>query len=101
MTRPVAHWVEALQAVSVPCGPINDLAGVFSDPQVLHRQMLMEMSHPTLGSIQQTGLPIKFASTPGGLYRPPPLLGQHNAEVLKELGYSQAEIEQLAERAVT
>jgi formyl-CoA transferase/CoA:oxalate CoA-transferase len=100
LTQPISHWLEALQAVSVPCGPINDLADVFSDPQVLHRQMLLEMPHPTLGSIKQTGLPIKFSLTPGSLHRPPPLLGEHNAEILGELGYSQAQIEQMAERAV-
>jgi formyl-CoA transferase/CoA:oxalate CoA-transferase len=100
LTQPVSYWLEALQGVSVPCGPINDLADVFSDPQVLHRQMLQEMPHPTLGSIKQTGLPIKFSLTPGSLHRPPPLLGEHNTEILRELGYSQAQIEQMAERAV-
>jgi crotonobetainyl-CoA:carnitine CoA-transferase CaiB-like acyl-CoA transferase len=89
-----------LQEASVPCGPINNLADVFSDPQVLHRGMFLEMSHPTLGSIKQTGLPIKFSLTPGGLDRPPPLLGEHNREVLKELGYSDVEIGQMAEKSV-
>ncbi len=100
LTRPQAQWVEALQAVGVPWGVINDLADVFSDPQVLHRQMLVEMPHPTLGSIRQTGLPIKFGLTPGSLHRPPPLLGEHNGEILRELGYSRAQIEQMAEQSV-
>ena len=64
LTRPVNEWVQDLQEFNVPCGPINDLAEVFSDPQLLHRKMLVEMAHPTLGSIKQTGIPIKFSLTP-------------------------------------
>jgi len=93
--QPVAHWVEKLQAVSVPCGPINNLEDVFSDPQLLSREMFVEMTHPTLGKIKQTGLPLKFSRTPGGLDRPPPLLGEHNQEVLQEIGFSATEIEEL------
>jgi crotonobetainyl-CoA:carnitine CoA-transferase CaiB-like acyl-CoA transferase len=58
------------------------------------------MPHPTLGSIKQTGLPIKFSLTPGGLDRPPPLLGEHNREVLAELGYSPVEIDAMAEKSI-
>ncbi len=100
LTRPVAEWVEDLQEANVPCGPINNLADVFSDPQLLHRQMFLEMPHPTLGSIKQTGLPIKFSLTPGGLDRPPPLLGEHNQEILEELGHTPADINQLAAQSV-
>ena len=100
LTRPSVDWVADLQAVSVPAGPINDLADVFSDPQVLHREMFLEMPHPTLGSIKQTGLPLKFSATPGSLDRHPPLLGEHNDEILAGLGYSEGEIQQMAEGAV-
>ncbi len=100
LTRPVNEWVQDLQEFNVPCGPINDLADVFSDPQLLHRKMLVEMAHPTLGSIKQTGIPIKFSLTPGGLDRHPPLLGEHNGELLKELGYSDADIDRLAQQEV-
>ena len=100
LTRTVQEWVDELQQFSVPCGPINDLADVFSDPQLLHRQIYVEMPHPTLGTIKQTGLPIKFSLTPGGLDRHPPLLGEHNQEILEHLGYSEADIKRLAEEAV-
>lgn len=100
LTRPVAEWVEDLQAANVPCGPINDLADVFADPQVLARNMYLEMDHPTLGSIKQTGLPIKFSLTPGGLDRHPPLLGEHNQEILQSLGYSDADVQSLKDRSV-
>ena len=100
LTRPVADWVANLQAVNVPCGPINDLADVFADPQVMARDMYQEMAHPTLGSIKQTGLPIKFSRTPGGLDRHPPLLGEHNQEILKSLGYSDTEVQKLKDGSV-
>ena len=100
LTRPVAEWVEDLQAANVPCGPINDLADVFADPQVLARNMYLEMPHPTLGSIKQTGLPIKFSLTPGGLDRHTPLLGEHNQEILQSLGYSDADVQSLKEQSV-
>jgi crotonobetainyl-CoA:carnitine CoA-transferase CaiB-like acyl-CoA transferase len=100
LSRPVAEWVKDLQAANGPCGPINDLADVFADPQVLARNMYLEMAHPTLGSIKQTGLPIKFSLTPGGLDRHPPLLGEHNQEILKSLGYSEADVQSLIAQSV-
>ena len=100
LTRPVDEWVANLQEYSVPCGPIKDLADVFADPQIKSREMFVEMPHPTLGSIKQTGLPIKFSRTPGGLDRPPPLLGEHNREILRELEFSDADISELVTKEV-
>ena len=100
LTRDADDWVADLQAVSVPAGPINDLADVFGDPQVRHREMLLEMPHPTLGSIKQTGLPVKFSATPGGLDQPPPLLGEHNRQILTGLGYSDAAVDGMARDGV-
>lgn len=100
LTREADEWVADLQANSVPAGPINDLADVFSDPQVLHRDMLLEIPHPTLGSVKQTGLPIKFSRTPGGLDQHPPLLGEHNQAILQDLGYSPEEIEDFLAKSV-
>ena len=100
LTREADEWVADLQANSVPAGPINDLADVFADPQVLHRDMFLEIPHPTLGSVKQTGLPIKFSRTPGGLDRHPPLLGEHNRAILSDLGYSDSEVDDLAAKSV-
>ena len=100
LTRTADEWVADLRANSVPAGPINDLHDVFSDPQVLHRDMFLEIPHPTLGSIKQTGLPIKFSRTPGGLDQHPPLLGEHNEAILRDLGYSPGEIKDFAAKSV-
>ena len=100
LTQPANYWVNALQAVNVPAGPINDLADVFSDPQILHREMLVEIPHPTLKSIKQTGLPLKFSVTPGAFDKHPPLLGEHNEEILNSLGYSAQDIAGLTNNAV-
>ena len=101
LTQPADYWVGALQAVNVPAGPINDLADVFSDPQILHREMLVEIPHPTLKSIKQTGLPLKFSVTPGAFDKHPPLLGEHNEEILNSLGYSAQDIAGLTNNSVT
>ncbi|MDP2824312.1 MAG: CoA transferase, partial [Sulfuritalea sp.] len=73
---------------AVPCGPINDLAGVFADPQVVHRGLRVEMPHAAGGTAPQVGNPIRFSATPIDYRRAPPLLGQDTEAVLRELGRS-------------
>ncbi|MDQ7819065.1 MAG: CoA transferase [Armatimonadota bacterium] len=90
--RTTAAWMEILDAAGVPNGPILTIAEVFGHPQVLHRQMVVEMDHPAAGRIRQTGLPVKLSATPGRLRTPPPTLGQHTTAILRELGYSDAEV---------
>ena len=93
--KDVADWVEHINAAGVPCGPVLDVAQVFSDPQVLARQMLIALPHPEVGTFRTTGLPVKLSDTPGAIERRPPLLGEHTDEVLAEAGLEPEEIEGL------
>lgn len=93
--RTTAEWERALLEVNLPCGPINSIDQVFADPQVLARDMLVELSHTTAGKIKVAGSPLKLSRTPVRLQQPPPTLGQHTDSVLADLGYSQEEISRL------
>ncbi len=80
--RSTAEWIAALEAISVPCGPINTLADVFADPQVVARGLKVEMPHPLAGSVPLVANPIRLSSTPVEYRSPPPLLGEHTDAVL-------------------
>ncbi|MBW7861022.1 MAG: CoA transferase [Rhodocyclaceae bacterium] len=96
IARSTTRWIADLEAVGVPCGPINTLADVFSDPQVQHRGMKVEMRHPQVGPVPQVASPIRLSDTPVEYRHPPPLLGEHTREVLVEaLGLSAAELDRL------
>jgi crotonobetainyl-CoA:carnitine CoA-transferase CaiB-like acyl-CoA transferase len=90
--KTTAEWIALLENAAVPCGPINDLAGVFADPQVVHRGLHVDMPHAAGGTAPQVANPIRFSATPIDYRRAPPLLGQDTEAVLKELGRSDADI---------
>ncbi len=95
-----SYWLEKLEAGQVPAGPINSISQVLSDPQVIARQMLVELTHPVAGPIKVPGTPIKLSQTPAKVDTPAPVLGQHNDEILAGIGYSAAEIESFKAESV-
>ncbi|MAC99334.1 MAG: CoA transferase [Pseudomonadales bacterium] len=82
--RTTAEWIATLEQAGVPCGPINDLAQVFADPQVQARGTRVRMAHPLAGEVDLVANPIRLSRTPVDYRRPPPLLGEHNTEVLAD-----------------
>ncbi|MEN5159144.1 CaiB/BaiF CoA transferase family protein [Achromobacter spanius] len=96
LARTVAEWNQALAAANVPCGPIYTMDQVFEDPQVRHREVLGSVTHPALGRMPVVRNPIHFSGTPIAPGLPPPMLGEHTADVLRaELGLTDAAIAQL------
>lgn len=99
--QPMAHWMPLLREAVVPSGPIHDFRQVFDDPQIRHRGLVKTLPHPLSGTLDVVGNPLNFSETPIAYDRPPPLLGEHTAEVLRELlGLDEAEILGLAQRRV-
>jgi crotonobetainyl-CoA:carnitine CoA-transferase CaiB-like acyl-CoA transferase len=99
--RDTVDWLALLHEAGLPCGPVNTIDRVFADAQVLHRKMLLEVEHPTAGTVRMAGMPVKFSSTPATLRLPPPLLGQHSEAVLQSwLNTSRADIEDLKRKNI-
>jgi crotonobetainyl-CoA:carnitine CoA-transferase CaiB-like acyl-CoA transferase len=99
-TRPSAHWIALFNAAGVPAGPIYTIDEVFADPQVRHLGMAAPVSHPVLGDIELVAQPIQLGDTPFRIRSATPELGEHTDAVLREAGYSDAEIEALRAAAV-
>ena len=100
-TRTQGEWLAALEAVGVPCGPINRLDQVFADPQVRARGMCFDLPHRLSGTVPQVGNPLHFSATPVAYTQAPPLLGEHTSAVLSQrLGLSAESLADLAARGV-
>jgi formyl-CoA transferase len=96
--RPSAQWVEMLNSAGVPCGPIYSVDQVFADPQVRHLGAAAEVEHPKLGRSKVVNQAVKLSRTGASIAAATPEVGQHTDEILKELGYSDADIRGLRER---
>lgn len=94
------EWEVILNAASIPCGPIYRVDQALEHPQVRHREMVVELEHPSAGPIRLLGLPVKLSETPGAVRLPPPLLGQHSAEILRAIGVDDAELARLRDAGV-
>ncbi|MBK6981257.1 MAG: CoA transferase [Betaproteobacteria bacterium] len=94
-SRPSAHWIRELESAGVPVGPINRIGDMLADPQVVARDMVVEVDHPKAGRTKALGMPVKFSDTPCAVTRASPLLGQHTDEILGSLGYTPAQIDAL------
>ncbi len=98
--KTVAEWVDKIEQCGVPCGPINQVDDVVNNPQVNARNMIAQLEHPNVPDLRIPNSPLKLAETPAVIKRPPPLLGQHNDEILGDLGYDSGAINQLREKGV-
>jgi crotonobetainyl-CoA:carnitine CoA-transferase CaiB-like acyl-CoA transferase len=100
MTRTRDEWFEFLTGKDVPVGKVNTFDEVFNDPQVLHRKMVLEIDHPTLGKVKHPGIAVKLSDTPGKVRSLAPIAGEHTEEILRELGYNKSQIGKLRQSSV-
>jgi formyl-CoA transferase len=101
LSRTNQTWLKLFNDAEIPCAPVQTVDQVFQSPQVLHRDMLVGVEHPTAGKIPMAGVPVKFSLTPASVRLPPPLLGEHNRQVLKGwLDMSDEAIEELKRKKI-
>ncbi|HBK79899.1 MAG TPA: formyl-CoA transferase [Nitrospinae bacterium] len=100
-TKTRAEWGNIISKAGIPCGPVKDIGEVASDPQILHRDMVVEIDHAKTGVLKMMGIPVKLSETPGEVKLPPPILGEHTEEILRDLlGQPPEAVESLREQGV-
>jgi crotonobetainyl-CoA:carnitine CoA-transferase CaiB-like acyl-CoA transferase len=99
-TRPTVYWVERLDAAGIPGGPVYTYEQALSDPHILDRRMVVDIDHPVIGPMKNIGLPVKSSGSLAAIRRPAPLLGEHSAEVLGEIGVDEARFADLVKDGV-
>jgi crotonobetainyl-CoA:carnitine CoA-transferase CaiB-like acyl-CoA transferase len=97
ITKTRAEWQARFDEAGVPAGPVNSIGEALTQPQVLARDMVVEVEHPKMGRIRTLGCPIKFSRTPSAVAGPPPLLGEHTRAILKTVGYNDGDIDAMVQ----
>ncbi len=101
LTKSSSEWIELFQRTAVPVGPINTIADILdNDPHVVAREMVVEVDHQVIGKMKTLGIPVKLSETPGEITMAAPTLGQHTSEILKELNYSEEQINSMADNKI-
>lgn len=100
VTKTTDEWLEIMLGLDLWVAKVNDQTAVEHDPQVIHNNTFIEVEHPKAGKVKVTNIPFTMSETPGQIKRPSPLIGEHGEEILKELGYSDQQIENLVERKI-
>lgn len=99
--KPKQEWIELMESLRIPSGPVNTVSEILNDPHIKEREMVVEKEHPDIGTLKMLGIPIKFSRTNGSIEEVPPRLGEHTELILSQLGFSEKEIQSLEEEGVT
>ena len=100
VTKTTKEWLDIMLALDLWVSQVNDQCDVPDDPQVKHNKTFVEIEHPKAGKLTVTNIPFTMSETPGSIRRPSPMIGEHGAEILTELGYSEPDIKRMIEENV-